>query len=53
LATFRTNGFVVSERLSDKSFGDIYYNIFVRDLPVFITTDSILPGSGPSPGSWR
>ena len=42
LATFRTNGFVVSERLSDKSFGDIYYNIFVRDLPVFITTDSIL-----------
>ena len=42
LVAFRTNGFVVSERLSDKSFGDIYYNIFVRDLPVFITTDSIL-----------
>lgn len=42
LATFRTQGFVVSERLSDRSFGDIYYNIFVRDLPVFITTDSIL-----------
>ncbi len=42
LAVFRTNGFVVSERLSDRSFGDIYYNIFIRDLPVFITTDSIL-----------
>ncbi|MFZ4819659.1 MAG: hypothetical protein ACOYLU_13515, partial [Limisphaerales bacterium] len=27
LAVFRTNGFVVSERLSDRSFGDIYYNI--------------------------
>lgn len=42
LSLFRTNGFVVSERLSDKSFGDIYYNIFILDLPVFITTDSIL-----------
>lgn len=42
LAAFRAHGFVVSERLSDKSFGDIYYNIFVRDLPVFITSDSIL-----------
>lgn len=42
LARFRTNGFVVSERLGNDSFGDVYYDIFTRDLPVFISTDSIL-----------
>lgn len=41
-ALFRTNGFVVSERLGNNSFGDVYYDIFTRDLPVFISTDSIL-----------
>lgn len=41
-ARFRTNGFVVSERLGNDSFGDVYYDIFNRDLPVFISTDSIL-----------
>ena len=42
LAVFQTNGFVVSERLGSHSFAETYYQLFVRDLPVFITTDSIL-----------
>jgi hypothetical protein len=42
LAVFRTNGFVVSERLGSASFADAYYRIFNDDLPVFITADSIL-----------
>ncbi len=42
LAFFVTNGFVVSERLGTGSFGDSYDRIFHGDLPVFITTDSIL-----------
>ncbi len=42
LAVFRTNGFVVSERLGSASFADAYYKIFNDDLPVFITADSIL-----------
>lgn len=41
-ARFRTNGFVVSERLGSHSFADVYYRIFTDDLPVFITTDSLL-----------
>jgi len=49
LAVFLTNGFVVSERLgqdpsnqTSPSFGGIYYRVFHGDLPVFVTTDSIL-----------
>jgi len=42
LALFRTNGFVVSERLGDESFGESYYRVFHGDMPVFITADSIL-----------
>jgi hypothetical protein len=45
LAVFLTNGFVVSERLGSiapSSFGGIYYRVFHGDLPVFVTTDSIL-----------
>jgi len=42
LAYFKTNGFVVSEGLGAPSCGEIYYRIFSGDLPVFITTDSIL-----------
>lgn len=42
LACFRTNGFLVSERLGAPDFGTIYHRIFVRDLPVFVTSDSIL-----------
>jgi hypothetical protein len=42
LATFKKNGFVVSERLGSTSFGKLYYDIYHRDLPVFITSDSVL-----------
>lgn len=36
------NGFVASGRLGAKSFVELYYGVFHRDLPVLITTDSIL-----------
>jgi len=42
LAKFKNNGFVVSGRMSGRSFAEIYYKIFVRDLPVFISADSLL-----------
>lgn len=37
-----TNGFVVSQRRGEQSFADIYYKVFIADLPVFVSTDSIL-----------
>jgi hypothetical protein len=42
LAVFKDRGFVVSERLGSHSFTDLYYRIYVRDLPVFVTSDSLL-----------
>lgn len=39
---FRRNGFVVSGRMAEKSFAKIYFEIYSRDLPVIVTTDSIL-----------
>ncbi len=39
---FDRNGFVVSERMGAASFGEMYYRIYSRDLPVFITADSML-----------
>ncbi len=42
LPRFLTNGFVVSERLGNATFGDAYYRIFNADLPVFISADSAL-----------
>ncbi len=42
LAKFKVNGFIVTERLGGKSFGQVYYDIYHRDLPVFITSDSVL-----------
>lgn len=42
LAKFKQNGFVVSERLGGQSFGQLYYDVYTRDLPVFVTTDSVL-----------
>jgi hypothetical protein len=42
LAKFKANGFVVSERLGGYTFGELYYDIYHRDLPVFITSDSVL-----------
>lgn len=39
----KRNGFVVSARWTDAlTFGRAYYGIYIRDLPVFVTTDSIL-----------
>ncbi|MES2920557.1 MAG: DUF3160 domain-containing protein [Verrucomicrobiota bacterium] len=37
-----TNGFVVSEPRGSISFTDLYYRIWTDDLPVFVTSDSIL-----------
>jgi hypothetical protein len=42
LAKFKENGFVVSERMGASSFGEMFYRIYSRDLPVFITSDSML-----------
>lgn len=42
LAAFKKNGFVVSERLGGYSFGELYYAVYTRDLPVFISSDSVL-----------
>jgi hypothetical protein len=42
LDLFHKNGFVVSERLGARSFGDLFYWIYSRDLPVFISSDAIL-----------
>jgi hypothetical protein len=42
LAKFKANGFVVSERLGGLSFGEVYYQIYHRDLPVYISSDSVL-----------
>jgi hypothetical protein len=41
-STFRTNGFVVSERLGGGSFAEVFYNLWHNDLPVFISTDALL-----------
>jgi len=35
----RTNGFVASERLGARSFGDAFYNLWHNDLPVFVSCD--------------
>jgi hypothetical protein len=42
LAVFKDRGFVVSERMGSHSFTDLYYRIYVRDLPVFVSSDSML-----------
>lgn len=42
LAAFKRNGFVASERLGGFSFGQAYYDIYSRDLPVFVSSDSVL-----------
>jgi Protein of unknown function (DUF3160) len=41
-AVFKQNGFVVSERMAAGSFAEMFYRIYSRDLPVFITTDALL-----------
>ena len=42
LAAFKSNGFVVSERMSVQSFAEMFYRIYSRDLPVFVSTDALL-----------
>lgn len=42
MARFRTNGFVVSERLGSPTFADRFYAVFADDLPVFISADAVL-----------
>jgi hypothetical protein len=42
LDLFRTNGFVVSERISSDSFAGAFYNLWYNDLPVFISSDALL-----------
>jgi hypothetical protein len=42
LTMFRTNGFVVSERLGSPSFGETFYELWHNDLPVFVSTDALL-----------
>lgn len=37
-----TNGFVVSQHWRGNSFGEIYSRLFTDDMPVFVTTDSVL-----------
>jgi hypothetical protein len=41
-AAFHNNGFVVSARLGTDSFAEMYYRIFSRDLPVFVSSDALL-----------
>jgi hypothetical protein len=42
LAVFKKNGFVVSERMGSASFAQMLYRIYSRDLPVYVTADSML-----------
>ena len=42
LAKFKENGFVVSERMGAGSFAEMFYRIYSRDLPVFISSDALL-----------
>ena len=42
LSAFTQNSFVVSERLGAQSFAEMFYRIYTNDLPVFVSTDSIL-----------
>ena len=41
-AIFKKNGFVSVDHDQRYSFGSAYYGIYTRDLPVLVTTDSIL-----------
>lgn len=42
LKKFREHGFVVCERMHAPSCTDLYYRVYKRDLPVLITSDSVL-----------
>jgi hypothetical protein len=36
------HGFMVTERLERRSFGDAFLEIYLKDLPVYVSTDAIL-----------
>lgn len=42
ISLLEKNGFVVTERLSNGSFGTAFADVYHKDLPVFISTDAIL-----------
>jgi hypothetical protein len=42
LAKFKKHGFVVSERMGAANFIEMYYRIYARDMPVFVSSDAIL-----------
>ena len=42
LAMLEQNGFVVTDRLSFQTFSELYAYVFWQDLPVLVTTDSLL-----------
>jgi hypothetical protein len=39
---FQKNGFVVSERRGAASFAEMFYRVYSRDLPVFVSADALL-----------
>ncbi len=38
----RKHSFVVTERLKRESFGKAFYDVYKKDLPVFVSTDAVL-----------
>lgn len=42
LALYRSQGFVVLDQAATSNFGDAYFRIYGQDLPVLVTTDSLL-----------
>ena len=42
LALYRSQGFVVLDQAATSNFGDAYFRIYGKDLPVLVTTDSLL-----------
>ncbi|MDA3892008.1 MAG: DUF3160 domain-containing protein [Salinivirgaceae bacterium] len=42
LSIMEQNHFMVSERLSFNDFGNAFYDVFQKDMPVFISSDAIL-----------
>ena len=42
LSLLKKNGFFVSERMNKVSFGEAFLDVFIKDLPLFISTDAIL-----------
>jgi hypothetical protein len=39
---FAKNGFVVSERMGDQDCAALFYRIYTRDVPVFVSADALL-----------